>query len=78
MGRIESPHCELALSELLDRILNRGVVIVGDLTISIADVDLIYVGLKVLLSSVETAEQLRSVPKPHKGEADHALPVCDH
>ena len=78
MGRIESPHCELALSELLDRILNRGVVIVGDLTISIADVDLIYVGLKVLLSSVETAEQLRSVPGPREREPDHALPVCDH
>jgi hypothetical protein len=78
MGRIESPHCDLALSELLDRILNRGVVIVGDLTISIADVDLIYVGLKVLLSSVETAERLRCVPGQCEREAGHALPLCDH
>jgi hypothetical protein len=61
MDDIQAPGTGLALSELLDRILNRGVVVVGDLTISIAEVDLIYVGLKVLLSSVETAEQLRPV-----------------
>jgi hypothetical protein len=50
---------ELALSELLDRALNKGVVVWGDATISVADVDLIYVGLKVLLASVDTAERLR-------------------
>ena len=50
---------ELALSELLDRALNKGVVVWGDATISVAGVDLIYVGLKVLLASVDTAERLR-------------------
>ncbi len=49
----------LALSELLDRALNKGVVVWGDATISVAGVDLIYVGLKVLLASVDTAERLR-------------------
>lgn len=49
----------LALSELLDRALNKGVVLWGDATISVAGVDLIYVGLKVLLASVDTAERLR-------------------
>ena len=51
---------ELALSELLDRALNKGVVVWGDATISVAGVDLIYVGLKVLLASVDTAARLRS------------------
>jgi gas vesicle structural protein len=50
---------QLALSELLDRVLNKGVVLWGDATISVAGVDLIYVGLKVLLASVDTAERLR-------------------
>jgi hypothetical protein len=49
----------LALSELLDRALNKGVVVWGEATISVAGVDLIYVGLKVLLASVDTAERLR-------------------
>jgi gas vesicle structural protein len=51
---------EVALLELLDRVIDHGVVLVGDITISVADVDLIYVGLRVLLTSVERAEQLRA------------------
>ena len=34
--------------------------VMGEATISLAGVDLIYVGLKVLVSSVETAQQMRS------------------
>jgi hypothetical protein len=49
-----------AICDLLDRALNKGVVIWGEATISLAGVDLIYVGLKVLVSSVETAQQMRS------------------
>jgi len=49
----------VTLLEILDRVLEKGVIISGDMVISVADVDLIYVGLKVLLSSVETMEQLR-------------------
>ena len=45
----------MSLCELLDRVLNKGVVIHGDITISVADVDLIYLGLRVLLSSIQTA-----------------------
>ena len=49
----------VTLLDLLDRMLDKGVVLTGDITISVANIDLIYVGLKVLLSSVETMEQLR-------------------
>ncbi|MDP3046404.1 MAG: gas vesicle protein [Chloroflexota bacterium] len=51
----------IALIDLLDRILDKGVILWGDITISVADVDLVYVGLKVLLTSVETAERMRKV-----------------
>ena len=52
---------QVTLLDLLDRILDKGVIIKGDITISVADIDLIYVGLKVLLSSVETVEHMRRV-----------------
>ena len=48
---------EVTLLELLDRLLNKGVVVSGDLVISVANVDLIYVGLRVLISSVETLKE---------------------
>jgi hypothetical protein len=48
-------EAELSLLETLDHVLNRGMVIAGEITISVADFDLSYLGLNVLLSSVETA-----------------------
>ncbi len=44
----------MTLLELLDRVLDKGVVLSGDITLSVADIDLVYVGLRVLLSSVES------------------------
>jgi gas vesicle structural protein len=49
---------ELSLLETLDHVLNRGLVIAGEITISVADIDLIFLGLNVLLSSVETAHRV--------------------
>ncbi|MBZ0094886.1 MAG: gas vesicle protein [Sulfuricella sp.] len=43
------------MCELLDRVLNTGVVAVGEIVISVAGVDLIYLNLQLLLTSVETA-----------------------
>src|SRR5262249_47775229 len=48
-----------SLLELLNRLLDRGVLVWGDLRISVADVDLIEIGVKVMLVSVETAERWR-------------------
>ncbi len=50
---------EVTILELLDRVLNKGVVIVGDVVISVADIDLVYLGVKLLLSSVETMQKKR-------------------
>jgi gas vesicle structural protein len=52
-------HHDVTLLELVDRVLNKGVVLTGDITLSVADVDLVYVGLRVLLSSVGTLEELQ-------------------
>jgi hypothetical protein len=49
---------QITLLELVDRVLNKGVVLTGDITLSVADVDLVYVGLRVLLASAGTLDRL--------------------
>jgi hypothetical protein len=49
---------DVALVDLLDRLLAGGVVIGGDITLSIADVDLVHVGLRAIIASVATEEEL--------------------
>jgi hypothetical protein len=51
---------EVTLIELVDRVLNKGVTLTGDITLSVANVDLVYVGLRLLLASVGTLEQLHA------------------
>jgi hypothetical protein len=46
---------EASLLEILDHVLNAGIVLHGSLVISIAGVDLVYLGLNAVLTSVETA-----------------------
>ncbi|MBV9669408.1 MAG: gas vesicle protein [Acidobacteriales bacterium] len=46
---------EPSLLDIADHILNTGVVIQGSVVISLAGVDLIYLGLSAVLTSVETA-----------------------
>ena len=48
---------QVSLCEVLDRVLNKGVVLAGEVTISVADIDLIYLGLQVVLASMETVRQ---------------------
>jgi gas vesicle structural protein len=47
----------VSLCEALDRVLNKGAVIVGQVTLSVADVDLVYLGLELVLTSIETARK---------------------
>jgi hypothetical protein len=61
----ETEH--ISLCEALDRILNKGAVIVGEVTISVANIDLVYLGLQVILTSIETARRIASnsdTPQP--------------
>ncbi|EXU68400.1 MULTISPECIES: gas vesicle protein [Streptomyces] len=52
-------HQQIALVDVLDRLLAGGVVITGDLTLRIADVDLVRIDLRALISSVNA-----NVPSP--------------
>lgn len=52
------PGRQVALVDLLDRLLSGGVVITGDIVLSIADIDLVRISLRALIVSVssETAQ----------------------
>jgi len=61
MSVLERPQLEpeVTLVELVDRVLNKGVVLPGDITLSVAGVDLVYVGLRLLLASASTFDRLQ-------------------
>jgi hypothetical protein len=46
-----------SLCDVLDRVLNKGAVIDGEATISVAGIDLVYLGLRLVLTSIETARR---------------------
>ena len=52
LGTQEQAYGDIALVDLLDRLLGTGVVIAGDVVISLAGVDLVQVSLRALISSV--------------------------
>ena len=57
---------QMSLAELVNRVLDRGAVITGEVTISVAGVDLLFLGLQLVLASTETASKrpsgLRAFP----------------
>ena len=57
----------VSLAEVLDRVLNKGAVAVGEVVISVAGIDLIYLGVNLVLTSVETARSSQQGTEPHSG-----------
>lgn len=49
---------DVSLCDLLDRVLYKGVVVSGEVLITVADVELIYLGLQLVLTSVDTGRRL--------------------
>jgi hypothetical protein len=73
MARADEAH--ISLCEILDRVLTKGVVVVGEVIISVADIDLIYLGLQLVLTSVETADRQQALAAPTRAlrrEVPHA------
>lgn len=53
MGEISNTK-QVTLLEVLERLLDKGVVVSGDLILSVADIDLVYLNLRIVLTSVQT------------------------
>jgi gas vesicle structural protein len=66
---------DVTLLELVDRLLDRGVTLTGDITISVADVDLIVLGLRLMLASAERMEHLPAAPPAPAALAPPAEPT---
>jgi hypothetical protein len=72
-----SENREVSLCEALDRILNKGAVVFGEVMISVANIDLIYLSLQVILASMETARGLKSAwGQSHGGPEVGSLGAC--
>src|SRR5438093_7752612 len=62
-NRMTQPEIEIPLNDhislldAVDGLLNRGVVLTGEAVVSLAGVELVYLGLSLVLSSVETLRQ---------------------
>lgn len=67
--RTVDPSEHVALVDLVNRVLDRGVVVSGSVMISVADVDLLYLGLKLVLTSTERIERAQA-----RAEEPPALP----
>ena len=52
------PHHSTGLVDLLDRILDKGLVIAGDIKISLADVELLTIRIRLIVCSIDKAEQI--------------------
>lgn len=62
----------ISLCDALDRILTKGVVIYGDISISVAGVDLLYIGLRGLVCAIDALGELPPSLQsaPNRGESD--------
>lgn len=65
-------HQEVSLCDAIDRLLHKGVVLRGEVCISVADVELVYLGLQVLLASADTARRFLNA-EPNQ---ERALPAA--
>jgi gas vesicle structural protein len=61
---------ELAIADLLDRALSKGLVLWGEATISVAGIDLVYLGVKVLVASTDTANRMWRAAQGQSGPPD--------
>jgi hypothetical protein len=68
--RVRTNRAELA--EALDRVLHEGAVLRGDVIISVADVDLLYLDLRLFLSAVDTALDKMETSRPPASSTESA------
>jgi len=57
-AQIVHPTHATNLAEILERVLDKGIVIAGDITISLADVELLKIKIRLLVASVDKAKEI--------------------
>lgn len=57
LARPRGTERPVSLAEVLDRVLNKGIAVAGEIVISVAGIDLVYIALNLLVASVPTARK---------------------
>jgi gas vesicle structural protein len=73
---IELPGQQANLADALDRLLNRGAVLRGQVLISVANIDLLYLDLRLFLSSIDKAIDVGAWPAPPEARALDDGPIA--
>ena len=68
-------NAPLELSDLINRVLDKGAVIAGSVTISVGDIDLIQLDLTVVLTAIETVRSAQRRRREFDGDLNADLPV---
>jgi gas vesicle structural protein len=63
-------NTQLELTDLINRVLDKGAVIAGSVTISVGDIDLIQLDLTVVLTAIETARSAERRRREREGRGD--------
>ncbi len=58
MADLVSPSRTYGLVDILDRVLDKGLVVVGDIKINLANVELLTIQIRLLICSIDKAEQI--------------------
>ena len=58
MGNIQHSTQTTSLADILERVLDKGLVIAGDIKISLADVELLNIKIRLLVASVDKAREM--------------------
>ncbi|HEY6088177.1 MAG TPA: gas vesicle protein [Gemmatimonadaceae bacterium] len=58
MADLVSPSRTYGLVDILDRVLDKGLVVVGDIKINLANVELLTIQVRLLICSIDKAEQI--------------------
>jgi gas vesicle structural protein len=69
---------DVTLVDILDRVIDRGVVVAGDVTLSVANVDLVYLDLRVLLAAVQRLPDLMPPAVAARSERTTDQPGAAH
>lgn len=72
MAESDDLHEQLVLTDLVNRVLDRGVSVLGEVTISVAGVDLVYLGLRLDLAAIEPLQP--QTPTARLGSIARAIP----
>ena len=68
-------NAPLELSDLINRVLDKGAVIAGSVTISVGDIDLIQLDLTVVLTAIETVRSAERGRRELQGDVNADVPV---